>query len=319
MIIFDGQKLDLKNPKTETEKEVVLQFQEIIKDYGLDKGKRIHFVYPKKYEVPNRHDPMKIDRPRSFRIKYSSTLSTPTGTESWVYARNIGRDKKGAPRFTPPSRRFTGDLYLGIKDIDEIFYLLYKYPRTEGGKVSSKLPKFIAIHDVEVDAKTVVSENRSRVVIESKLYLDEDSGGLSGLQVMGLAKELRMPGSETKSEAVLRKELCSFLLNMQGGGDFLMGYIGKTSKGKSSKVDSSDDLGISKEPIQAPKLDVLKAEAKGVIEFYKVAGHLGWRWLKNGKPGGKIMSVTDEEKRYEDLVAFLNDDEESRRRFEEAM
>lgn len=305
MIILDGQKLDLKNPSTEAEKLAAARFQELIKEYKLDEGKRIHFVYPKKYEVPNRHDPTKIDRPRAFRIKYSCTLSTPTGTESWVYAKSIGRDKKGAPRYNPPSRRFTGDLYLGIRDIDEIFFLIDKYPRTESGKASSNLPKFIAIHDVEVEARTDIAENRSRIVIESMLYLEESKGGLSERDIRNLALKLRLPGHDTKATVILRTELRKVLMTMQGGAGVLDEYVSS----KSDKAVSKTVNEISSD------YNVLKAEASGVIEFYKVAGHTGWRWLKSGKPDGKIMSVKNEDTRYEELVVFLTENEEDAKKF----
>jgi len=312
MIIVNGTTLDLRNPKNDMEKSVSNIFADIKNRYGLLKGRKIHFVFPKKYLKPNKHDPQKIDRPRSFRIRYKTTLHTPTGTETWVYAKNIGRDKNGSPKYLPPARLFSGDLYLGLNDVDEIFYLLYKYPRTEGGLVSSSLPKFISIHDPEVEASLEIEKTQERILLESMLYLDEMKGGLADSDVIKLAQHLKIPSVQTKSQPLLRKEALSLLKKTVGGVEILKEFLGETKsapKEGKAKASSIATLALGQE--------VSDAEEKGLISFYTVAGNSGWRWMKDEKPDGKICAVKDKDQKYEELVAYLGSDQEAYAKFKE--
>jgi hypothetical protein len=312
MLIVDGKVLDIKNPKTEVEKQVAKSFDDIKNRYGLLKGKKIHFTFPKKYLVPNRHDPMKIDKPRGFRIRYKTTLHTPTGTETWVYAKNIGRDKNGSPKYLPPARMFSGDVYLGLNDIDEIYFLLYKYSRIEGGAISSSLPKFIAIHDPEVEASLEIEKTQERILLESMLYLEPASGGLSDDSVIKLAQKIMIPGIQAKSSALLRKEVLTLLKKTVGGVEILKEFLGETK----------NDPVVGK-PKQSPSIslamgqELIDAEEQKVISFYTVAGSSGWRWLKDGKPDGKICTVIDKDQKYEELAAHFASNSDDYSKFKE--
>lgn len=296
MLFCNGERLNLSAPSTEMELKVSSQFGEIKEKYGLLKGRRIRFVFPKKYIVPNRFDPKKVDKPRSFRIGYKTTLHTPTGTETWVYAKNIGREKNGATRYLPPSRIFTGDISLGLNDIDEIYFLLYKYPRTEGGMISSSLPKFIAIFDEDVEATIEIQRTQERIVLESKLYLSVDQGGLSDAQVEKLAVQLNFSGVKEKSPAVLRKDCLNYLRKVGDGALILQNFLSK----EQGKAPNLTDV-----PMVKIMDDVMKAEELGIIDFYRVGKSKGWRFQKGQIPGEKIINVVNDEQRHEELAAHL--------------
>ncbi len=310
MLFVDGIKLDLKSPKTDTEKEVSRAFEKIKMNYRLASGRKIHFTYPKKLVVPNRHDPTKMDTPRGFRIRYKTTLHTPTGTETWVYAKNTGRGKNGEVKYLPSARMFYGDMLLGISNIDEIFYLLYKYSRTEGGFVQSSLPKFIAIQDEEVEASLEIEKTQGRILMESVLYLPVKDGGLSDESVKRLANRLRIPDVESKVPVVLRKETLVILKKTVNGSDILRDFLEESRAG-------------SKEPPRQASLEVsgkiLDAESKGVVAFYKGGKGMGWRYEVAGSPDGKLMTVQNETTRYEELVSYLMDNPEVLQEFNSRM
>jgi len=212
MLIRGTTTLDISEPKTEVELQVVKRMSEIIEKYELEDGGLIRFAYPKRFLIPNpaqhvKENKNKIMKPRSLKIILNDVVRSRQGTIGWRYCNSVTQVKDNKQRFNPEYIFFNGELSLGIKDIELIYYFLDLYSRTEGGKNQDKnIPPYIVLVDYSMEAETYNSEKAAQLTLDNALFGPEGLALRDDL-VRALAGAVHLPAYETTKVSILKKTL----------------------------------------------------------------------------------------------------------------
>ncbi len=157
------------------------------KDYFHNKFP-VKVVYPPDRIVKSRLPHNRLpDKPNSMSFDLKSTVKTGEGTEVWRYADDVILDKKGNKKYIPKKFRFNGTRMLDERDIELIYFLLYKSPFRLKGKeelkankklVQARVAKFMfedLVTDAEKKAEAKALDSKITVLLYNKeLGLPED-------------------------------------------------------------------------------------------------------------------------------------------------
>lgn len=195
----NGVVLNTTNPKTDLDKQVAKELQQIVKDYNLKRNSgAVIFAYPDSLVKPDLDTKGKTDQPGGIVIKFKSSeiLEDGSGTREWVYFKNTTTDKSNKTLYSPTADIFNGRWELGLESLELIYYLINIYPYTEGGKNHKEGEKvFIKRKDVAADNRKVVKARSERAQIEAKLYLQPGNGGFTDEELKDLALRLQINAS----------------------------------------------------------------------------------------------------------------------------
>jgi hypothetical protein len=203
------------NPTTEVDKWVAGRFKEISNKYGLNKGNKIRFEFPKELIVADKDNPGKKIKPASFLIRFDGIRRTDKGQEHWRYYLYETPRSGGKKEYKPTGKLFDGAWEFGLDDLEFIFFLLEVYPRLiNGNNRSTSMSPMIEIRDVEAEIKVRVASKRERASIDAKLYLSEEEGGYSEQQLRDAAARLFIPNSSTDDPDIVRDAIDSKIKTM---------------------------------------------------------------------------------------------------------
>lgn len=189
MILIDRKPLDLSNPGTELEKRLAKQVKDVVKDYKLDSGGMVNFVYPDGYEFRNKMEPQKIHKPAGLKIDFKSIFVDREGfSHEIIVCKSYKPSATGQIVANPAYHNFNGRWTLGKEDAELIVYLLHYYPRL--GDVKTSVPiNFIKIVNKDADderlASKKISENEFKAMLWGPDRIDDS-------QLIVLAKAIGM-------------------------------------------------------------------------------------------------------------------------------
>lgn len=288
MLIVNGKQLDLVNPKTELEKQVVSEMQEITKKFSLDKGGTISVVYPEEYIRYNKEN-KKPDKPASFKISFRDFLKSETGSQEWRYCTGTQQMPNRVTKYFPSFFLFEGSWVLGKGDIDLIYYLMKVYSRLKGGGNSGTQKPYIKIENKADEAKAANENTRKRLFIENAILNSIEEGGLGDEGVRSLAKSLFIPGASTKPEIeVIRAECIKLIKTQRDGYDLVKKAYDESRSGESE----------FKELVQ----ELIDNNVVGVIQ--KGPSKAMWLLDTDGQPVNKICQLQNKKTAPKDEIQF---------------
>lgn len=293
MLIVNGTILNLSQPTTDIEIQVKKQMAELRKEYGLSEGKAINFVYPKEYLRANKANGGKIDRPASFKITFRDFFGDGNGTSEWRWCTGTQSPDGRNPIYFPKFYLFTGSWTLTDKDIDLIYFLLYIYSRTKGGKnTGANTRPYLAIEDVVKDAGEVVALRKRKSFVESAILNDEEEGGLPEGKLRVLALSLLISNADIKDIDLLRRELLD-IVDLQKGGYEL---IKKAYDEQSSGI--GEFRALTQQLLDAK---IIELQTRGTTTAYYFVD-------ADGKIGSKITNIKKNQPNAEQFAKYLSED-----------
>lgn len=293
MLIVNGTILNLGQPTTDLEIQVKKQMAELKKEYGLNEGKAINFVYPKEYLRVNKANGGKIDRPASFKITFRDFFGDGNGTSEWRWCTGTQSPDGRNPIYFPKFYLFTGSWTLTEKDIDLIYYLLYIYSRTKGGKnITANTRPYLAIEDVVKDAGEVVALRKRKSFVESAILNDEEEGGLPEGKLRVLALSLLISNADVKDIDLLRRELLD-IVDLQKGGYEL---IKKAYDEQNSGI--GEFRALTQQLLDAK---IIELQTRGTTTAYYFVD-------ADGKIGSKITNIKKNQPNAEQFAKYLSED-----------
>jgi hypothetical protein len=193
-ILVNDKELDLSNPKSKVEKEVVNGIKEI-----LGKKKPFRFiresVYRKKLKLDNNGRPV-LPAPLSFQLTQS--VKNNGVTERWVYCKNPKYNKTtGKPEYTPSLFSIVSDIVVKPAEEPEKVYFLTKV---------MDMPSLgVYIEDKEQEAKDKQLKQTARRDVEYMIF--NERSPLTREDFLLLAMSLGLSGIDDMSDSLLKETL----------------------------------------------------------------------------------------------------------------
>jgi hypothetical protein len=212
----------------------------------------VKVVYPPERIVKSRLKHNRLpDKPNSISFDLVSTVryrktaegkSTPIPSEIWRYATSMSTDKNGNKKYLPKKFKFNGARFLGLSDIELIFFLLRKSEFCKEGDNQGKIVKFM-FEDLVSAAEKKAAKKSLAVKIDTLLYGEKS---LPVKRLRELAKAMFVHSVDELSDAQVRIALDDKIAHSKDGVDKFLSMIDAdmeiSSRGSIQKVIDSGKL-----------------------------------------------------------------------------
>lgn len=259
--------------------------------------KHFHNKFPVKVTYPperivksrSRHNKLP-DKPNSISFDWLQNVKTDKGTEEWRYAESVTTDNKGNKHYFPKKFKFKGAIFLGLKDIEKIYFLLRKSEYTKDGDNEGKIKKCM-FEDLVTEAEKKAEQKKLAVKISSLLY-GEKGIGLPPERLRELAKAMLIRNTDDLTDNQLRIAIDSKIGESKDGVDRFL-----------SLVNNDKDIKV-------------RFAIQTVLDSNKLVFNTakkGWYWeIEEGKPQFADVRVTPGENAQEALVRAYTTNEDFR-------
>lgn len=270
------------------------QMDELIKMFNLNDGGRAHIGYPKELVRDNPDNPGKPDKPASVVISFQASFTTEHGMDTIRYYKTVKVGPNGQKIYDPPSFEFRGSSGYGMKEIEELTFIIFYCPRTKNGRNQdlNKVP-YLEVEDLAGDARIKIEKESEISYIVHLITGGEKCSGFSDKKIRKIAGAFFLPKAHTADIYLVKDRLLDLVKKDHGGRDKFLDYAGmKDLPDQPSEMKANIQMAIDEK--------IIKSEEKGDSKR--------WRYLDaSGKMTAVICPISQRRDEKEELFLYYRE------------
>jgi len=239
------------NGKSAHAKMIREQMDELIEMFNLNDGGRAHIGYPGELVKENPDNPGKPDKPASVTISWQASYTTNHGMDNIRYYKTMRIGPNGEKIYAPESFEFRGSSGYGMKNIEELIFIIFYCPRTKDGKNQDvNKVAYLEVEDLAGDARIRVEEEGEISYIVHLVTGGEKRSGLSDKKIRKIAGAFFIPNAHQADIYLVKDRLLDLVKRDYDGTEKFLEYAGmKDAPGQPSDMKANIQIAVDKKII----------------------------------------------------------------------